>query len=284
MMARAIFKQAQENKYAIGSFNFSSAEILKANILAAQSLNAPIIVSTSENEGDFVGFEQAVALVGAWKKKFQDSPILLNLDHGKSLEVIKEAVSVGYDLVHFDGSYLSYEANLAMTKEIVDYVKSQNSDILVEGELGYLRGSSALHEELLEIKEADLTLPDQAADFVRQTGIDSLAVVIGNAHGVFTKSPEKLYLNRLKEVREAVEDDVFLVLHGGSGVPDEDVQEAIKIGITKVNVNTELRVAYRDALRDFIAAHPQETTPYKILGPASEAVQKVVEGKIKIFM
>jgi len=149
--------------------------------------------------------------------------------------------------------------------------------------LGYLRGSSVVHKEKLEIKEEDLTSPEQAKDFIGRTGVDSLAIVIGNAHGVFVEESEKLYLDRLARIKEAVGNSVFLVLHGGSGISNEDIKKAIEIGIVKINVNTELRVAYHNALEKEMDEKPEETTPYKILEPSLEAVKKVVEGKIKLF-
>lgn len=276
-----ILREAKNNKQAIGSFNFSSAEILKAIILAAREMESPVIVSTSEGESKFFGLNQAFALVESWRKEFRGIEILLNLDHGKSLGKVKEAAQAGYNMIHFDGSELSFEENIKATKEAVDYCHERN--ILIEGELGYLRGSSSLHEEALEIKEEDLTSPEQALDFVEKTGVDSLAVVVGNAHGIFTKSPEKLYIDRLKAINEVISDRAFLVLHGGSGVPDGDIKEAIKNGVVKINVNTEMRLAYRDALRNFISANPDESTPYKILESAMEAVKKVVENKIRLF-
>lgn len=278
--AKDILQQAQKGKYAIGSFNFSTHEILKAIISTANTLQAPIIVSTSEGEADFLGMEQAVALIEARRQRV-DLPILLNLDHGKSLTKIKQAIEAGYDMVHFDGSELPYKENIARTKEVAEYAKDKN--IIIEGELGYLRGSSTVHEELLEIKKEDLTSPEQAKDFIEKTGVDSLAVVIGNAHGVFVSSPEKLYLDRLAEIKEAVGDKVFLVLHGGSGVPDNDIKKAIKLGIVKINVNTDIRVAWTKALQETLGEQPKETTPYKILEPSFEAVKKVVEGKIRLF-
>ncbi len=281
MNSHQILKEAQEKKYAVGSFNFSNAEILKAIILAARLAEAPVIVSTSEGEANFFGMKQAVALVSAWRKEFPALKIFLNLDHGKSLEKIREAVGAGYDMVHFDGSTLPYEQNIEQTKRIADFCRRKK--ILVEGELGYLRGTSALHEGALEIKPEDLTSPEQAADFVKKTRVDSLAIVIGNAHGIFTKSPEQLDFERLKTIRNAVRDKVFLVLHGGSGISVENIRQAIDLGIVKINVNTELRLAYQAALKKFLTENSNETTPYKILGPTVEAVQKVVENKIKLF-
>ncbi|TSC53595.1 MAG: ketose-bisphosphate aldolase, partial [Parcubacteria group bacterium LiPW_39] len=247
MSPKELFKKAQLGKYAIGSFNFSTAEILKAIVLAAKELNSPVIVSTSEGEAKFFGMREAVALVESWRHGTK-LPIILNLDHGKSLESIKKAIAAGYSAIHFDGSELAYEQNVTQTKLVVKYIKDVEKtfdrQIIVEGELGYLRGSSAVHQEALEIKPEDLTSPEQAKEFVEKTGVDSLAVVIGNAHGVFTNSEEKLNLERLAQIKEALGEKVFLVLHGGSGISDEDIKKAIELGIVKINVNTELRVAY----------------------------------------
>jgi fructose-bisphosphate aldolase class II len=281
-----IFKKAQSERYAIGSFNFSTAEILKAIVQAAEKMKSPVIVSTSEGEAKFVEMCEAAALVEAWRKE-KSLPIILNLDHGKSLESIREALAAGYDAVHFDGSELSFEENIKKTKEAVEYVrgieKVLGKGIIIEGEIGYLRGSSSLHKEKLEITEADLTTADQATRFLAETGVNSLAVVIGNAHGVFAAGEEKLNLERLAEIRQAVEERVFLVLHGGSGIPEEDVKKAIELGIVKVNVNTELRLAYKNALDKQLKENPEESTPYKILGPSLAAVEKVVMEKIKLF-
>ncbi|MFH0852002.1 MAG: class II fructose-bisphosphate aldolase [bacterium] len=286
MSSNEILKSAQEGKYAIGSFNFSTAEILKAIVLAAKELNSPIIVSTSEGEADFIGMREAAALVGAWRAATKLA-IILNLDHGKHLPLIKKAVAAGYNAIHFDGSGLEYIENIRQTKSLVDYIrnveKTFDSQIIVEGELGYLRGSSSLHEEALEIKETDLTGAEQAKEFVEKTGVDSLAVVIGNAHGIFLKGEEKLNLERLADIKNELGGKVFLVLHGGSGIPDKDIKEAIELGIVKVNINTELRVAFKEALDKQLKEKPQETTPYKILTPPFEIMKKVVAEKIKMF-
>ena len=210
-------------------------------------------------------------------------PIILNADHSKSFESAKEAFDAGYTGIHFDGSELAYEENLKITKRVVEYVKSKNPDVIVEGELGRVPGGSQLHAEAIELKESDFTDPDLAAEFVKESGIDSLAVSYGNIHGIFGKElegTEKLDIERLKAIRAKV--GICLVLHGGSGILAPDIKESIKNGIVKVNINTELRVAYVEALR--IALHRTgETTPYKIWPPVIEAVKYVVEEKIKLF-
>lgn len=280
-----ILQSAQSKKYALGSFNFSTAEILKAVVLAASELKSPIIVSTSEGEANFIGMREAVALAKAWRIAIK-LPVILNLDHGKSLAAIKKALAAGYDAVHFDGSELSYEENVRQTIAVVDFVrqfeKTFDKRIIVEGELGYLQGGSKLYKKRLEIKPQDLTNPEQVADFIHRTSVDSLAIAIGNAHGIFLDE-ENLDLKRLVQIKHEVGSEVFLVLHGGSGIPDKDIQTAIGIGINKINVNTELRLAYKEALDKELKEEPKETTPYKILEPSLEAVKKVVEKKIKLF-
>lgn len=281
-----ILKAAQIGKYAIGSFNFSTAEILKAIVLAAKELNSPVIVSTSEGEAEFIGMREAFALVKAWRLATK-LPILLNLDHGKSLKSVKKSLAAGYDMIHFDGSGLSYEKNIAETKKAVDFArnfeKTFDRKIIVEGELGYLRGASSVHKEKLEIQPGDLTDPKQAREFIEKTGVDSLAMVIGNAHGIFLQSKEKLNLERLAEIKKETDGKAFLVLHGGSGISADDIKKAIELGVVKINVNTELRVAYKEAIARELSGAPDETTPYKILEPSFEAVKKVVEEKIRLF-
>lgn len=276
-----IFEKAKENKYAIGAFNVSNLEQTKAIIQAAQNLKSPVIVATSKGESNFLGKKQIKAVIDAYRKE-TGLPIVLHLDHGKSFEIVKEAIEAGYDSVHFDGSELDFEENIEITKKVVDFAKEKGIKN-IEGELGYLRGKSSIQEEV-EIKPEDLTDSKQALEFIEKTGIDSLAVSVGNIHGIFksSKNPH-LFLDRLEEINNAVGDKVGLVLHGGSGTPEDDVKKAIELGVVKVNVNTELRLAYSKTLREFIQNNPDQTTPYKIMPSVVDAVQKVVEDKIKLF-
>lgn len=280
MNALEIMKNAQKGKYAIGQFNISTDEQIRAIVETAKELTSPIIIATSESERKFIGAKQTVALIDSWRKEI-GLPIILNADHCKSFESAKEAVDAGYDMIQFDGSGLSFEENVANSKKVFDYAKNKNPEIIVEAELGYLRGGSEIHKEKIEIKEEDLTRPEEAKKFVEATGIDALAVVIGNLHGIQAES-KKLFLKRLKEIKKAVP-DVLLVLHGGSDTEEKDIKEAIKTGIVKININTELRVAYSEALEKEIKEHPEEVKPYKILAPAIEETKKVVAGKIKLF-
>jgi len=208
-------------------------------------------------------------------------PIILNADHCKNFESAKEVIDAGYSSVHFDGSEFSFEENIKITKDVVSYAKKINPEIIVEGEVGYLRGGSEVHKEKIVIKEEDLTKPEEAKEFVEKTGVDSLALAIGTVHGIEAEA-EKINLKRLKEIKKAIP-ETFLVLHGGSGTDDKDIEEAIKLGIVKININTELRVAYANALKREIAENPEEVKPYKILAPTLEETKKVVANKIEIF-
>jgi len=272
-------KRAQKERFAIGHFNVSNLEVLKAVVNAANAADAPVIIGVSEGEREFIGVSEIVAIVRSYRTKMR-WPIFLNADHTKSFEKIKEAVDAGFDSVHFDGSTLPYERNAEETRRAVEYAKSRNSNISVEGELGYLRGASKI-QEMVEIKPEDMTDPDLAKEFVEKTGVDRLAPVFGNIHGIVTKQTEKLDLERLAEIRAKT--DAFLVLHGGSGLSEDDIRGAIENGIVKVHINTELRVAYRRAIERAFKDMPDETTPYKYLSVAIESVQKLVEEKIRLF-
>lgn len=276
-----IFRNAQKGGYAVGQFNVSDNEQLRAVVETAVKLKSPVIIGTSEGERKFWGLNQIVALVRSWQEQ-TGLPLILNADHSKSFETAKEACDAGYDAIHVDVSDRPLEENLAITKQVVEYVKSKNLEVTVEGELGYLPGSSALLTEAVEIKPEYLTDPAVAAQFVKETGIDLLAISIGNFHGVTVAegASEHLDLDRLAEIHQAT--GAMLVLHGGSGIPAGEVKAAIGEGIVKVNINTELRVAYVGTLEKTLTAS-DETTPYKIWPAAIAAVARVVETKVRLF-
>lgn len=228
-----------------------------------------------------MGYSQARALTDSWKKE-TNIPIFLNADHHRSLESCKGAIKYGYDTVLIDASVLPFEKNIKVAHSVIDYAKSINPEITVEGELGYLRGESKL-QETVEIKPEDFTKPEEAKEFVEKTGADRLAVVFGNIHGVVSKQEEKLDFGLLKKINKAIP-ETFLVLHGGSGLADKEFKKAIENGITNIHINTEVRVAYRQGLDKKLKESPQETTPYKFLEGAVEEMKKVVEEKVKIFL
>ncbi len=277
---KKIFEKARKEKWALGQFNFSNSEILKGIILAAKSLRSPLIVATSEGESSFLGLREAAALVRAAREE-SGLPVFLNLDHARTFQYIKEAVSAGYDTVHFDGSQLPLEENIKVTKEIAKFVHKKG--ILIEGEVGKISGSSELHEFTPQIEEKDLAKGADAQRFVRETGVDRLAVNVGTFHGISKEDEKHVDFSRLQEISRLTEGKTFLVLHGGSAVGAEEIKKAIDLGICKVNVNTELRAAFTQNLRTVLAENPAEVIPYKYLPQAISAVQRIVEEKIKLF-
>lgn len=272
-------QDAKENKWSLGHFNFASSEQLSGILSAAKELNSPVLVGTSEGEGNFVGVAQAVALVRSWRDA--GLPAYLTADHTKSFEKAKEAIDAGYDYVLLDGSKLPTDKNIDLTRQVVQYAKSKNPDILIEGEIGYLRGESVV-QETVEISGDDFTKPKEAKSFAGATGVDAVAVAIGNIHGITTKQKMFLDLNLLSQINDVLFDK-YLVLHGASGLEDEEVAQAVERGIVNVHYNTELRVAMRKALDDFLTENPGETTPYKYMAPVIKAVHDVVAGKIKLL-
>ena len=266
------FKKAKKEGWAIGQFNFSTLEQFKAIVSAAEKLKSPVILGTSQGEVNFFGIEEAILLRDLYRKKFPY--VYLNLDHGKDVNLIKKAINLGYDCVHFDGSGLNFQENLKITKKIVKYANKKGC--LVEGEIKSIQGSSEIHKELP--REVLLEDIEKAKEFVKKTEIDSLAINIGNLHGVYTKSI-RLKINHLQKIKKAI--PVFLVLHGGSGTSKKDITGAIKNGVVKINVNTELRIAWKKSLAESL--QKKAIKPYKILPPVIETISDLVQEKIEVF-
>ncbi|MCX6701808.1 MAG: class II fructose-bisphosphate aldolase [Candidatus Zambryskibacteria bacterium] len=277
-------KEAQQKKVAIGHFNISNTEGLWGIFHAAQTLNVPVIIGVAEGERDFLGVRQAVALVKSFRDEF-DYPIYLNADHTYSFDRVKEAIDAGFDSVIYDGANLSFEENVKITKQCVDYARSVNADILMEGELGFIGASSKVLDEIptgVKLDEKSLTDSMKAKEFVEKTGIDLLAPAVGNFHGMLRGGVDpKLNIERIKEISEATE--VPLVLHGGSGNSEDDFKQAIANGVSIVHINTEIRVAYKKGLMLGLSENPDEVAPYKFLKPAVRAVQDVVDKKLRLF-
>jgi len=280
-MIKDYLKRTGSEKWALGHFNFSEDEALRAIVESAAELKAPVFIGTSEGESKHIGLKEAVYLVKAFREEF-NIPIFLNADHTKSFENVVAAVDAGYDAILADFSALPFEENIKLTKQSVEYAKSKNPDIIVEGELGYVRGESKLQKEIIEVKPEDLTKPEEAGQFVRETGVDMLAPAVGNIHGIAANTP-KLDFKRIADIKKAVGSEIYLVLHGGSGMSESDFKNAIDAGISMVHINTEIRVAFTKTLRKTLEKMPEETTPYKILTPSVEAMKKVIEEKLKIF-
>lgn len=275
MSLKDYFKKAQKERWAIGQFNFCTLEQLRGILAAAKKMKSPVILGTSGGESRYLGLKEAVALAEISKMNY-GVKAFLNIDHGKELSWVKEAIELGYSAVHYDGSDLSLEKNKRNAKKIVAF--AHKNKVLVEGEVGAFSGDSSFKEREVRIKEKDLTSPDQAASFVKETKVDSLAPVVGNVHGVYKEMP-KLDLNRLAEIKRLT--DCFLVLHGGSGLSKDELKNAVREGIVKVNFNTELRVAWKTAIAEKIKG--KTLKPYNILPAAQSAVQKKVEEKIKVL-
>lgn len=271
-------REALENHFAIGHFNFATADVLRAIVEGAKEAGAPaVMVGTSEGEAEFLGMSEAVALVKATREELQ-FPVFLNADHFKSFEKCRGALNAGYDTVLIDGSKLSYQENVDQAQKVKNYAGERP----VEGELGYLRGSSEVQQKV-EVTQADFTKPEEARDYIAQTGVDRLAVVFGNIHGIVTEQEEHLDIPHFQRVVEAIP-GVPIVLHGASGLSDREIQQAIKSGVANVHFNTELRVAYTKGVQEAMHEKPSETTPYKYMAPAAEEVKKLVIQKVKVFM
>lgn len=277
-------KEADEKHSVIGHFNMSNIEGMWAIFHAAKRLGVPVIIGTSEKERAFMGAKQCVALIKSLREEF-DYPIFLNADHTYSFEKVKEAVDAGYDAVIFDGVKLPLEENIEETKKCVDYAKSKNADIIVEGELGYIGTSSKMYDMLpndVHVSADALTKPEDAARFVTETGVDLFAPAVGNIHGMLKNSPDPaLDIDRIKAIRESA--GVPLVLHGGSGTTNHDFKRSILAGISIIHISTEIRVAFRHALEASLKGEPEELAPYRIMENPVFEMEKIVEERLKVF-
>lgn len=270
---KQILKQAQEGNYAIGAFNVENMEMVMAVISAAEEMNAPVIMQTTPSTVKYAGLDYflANAKVAASNAKV---PVVMHLDHGSSFELAAQALRAGYTSIMIDGSHNDFESNIEISKAVVDMCKP--SGVAVEAELGKVGGK----EDDLDGGDGDLyTDPLEAKAFVERTGVDSLAIAIGTAHGMYKGEP-KLDLERLSEIRKVV--SVPLVLHGGSGISDWKVQEAIKRGICKVNYATELRIAYTHGVNTYLKENPDTIDPKKYNKAGIDEVKKFVMEKIQI--
>ncbi len=276
--------QAESNHTALGHFNISNLEALQGIIQAASKLHLPIVIGVSEGEREFIGVPHVKALIDSFRKS-TSIPIFLNADHTYTLEKIKLVVEAGFDSVIIDGAKLSLPQNIDLTKQVVNYVRSTNPDILVEAELGYIGTSSQLLDEIPPgATQAQESMPtaDQARDFVHQTGVDLLSPAVGNIHGMLKHAANPhLNIDRIHQIRQG--GGVPLVLHGGSGISDADFTAAISAGISMIHVNTEIRLAYKNSLSQSLQDNPNEVAPYKILKPTIAAVEHVVSARLQLF-
>jgi fructose-bisphosphate aldolase class II len=270
-----LMSKAMAEGYAVGAFNTNNMEITQSIVEAAAAERSPLILAVSPGAMKYAGvaYLAAMARVAADET---DVPISLHLDHGLSIDDVGKALDHGFSSVMIDGSKLPFEENIAVTRETVELARARGASI--EAELGRLVGT----EDAISVseREASMTDPDQAAEFVQRTGIDALAVSIGNAHGWYKGEPE-LDFDRLRAIRSKV--DIPLVLHGASGIPDEMIREACSIGVDKINIDTEVRNAFRQAVAAFVNENPDQIDPRKILTPARKAMREVVARKMRLF-
>lgn len=273
---REAIAAAREKKVAIGHFNISDSNQLKSLADASKATGLPVIVGLSEGEREYFPLGHARVLIDAYRA--EGLPLYLNADHTYGLEKAKAAIDAGVDSIVVDGAKLSIEENIALVKDVAAYGKGR---VIIEGELGYIGQSSKLHDELPEgVTEANLTTPEDAQKFVKDTGADCLAPAVGNVHGMLKNAAEpRLHPDRAAAIAAAA--NVPLVLHGASGNTAEDVRACIQAGIAIVHINTELRVAYRDSLRASLAS--DEVAPYKFLAPAALAMSTYVADKLRVF-
>lgn len=293
-----IYTDANKNYFAIGQFNVNNLEFIQAALEAAVEMNSSLILAASTGAIKYAGLQYLVAIVKAGSAKMTQR-VSLHLDHGATFEDAKMCIEGGFTSVMIDGSHLSFEENIALTKKVSDLAHQHN--VTVEAELGRLGG---IEDDIkVDAKDANLTDPDQAKDFVKRSGCDALAVAVGTSHGAYKfKGEAKLDFDRIGVIKKLV--GIPLVLHGASGVPteltekltkfggkipgakgvpDEAYRRAIKNGINKVNIDTDLRLAFAASVREVLATKPEEFDPRKILGPGRAAVKEVIKNKMQIL-
>lgn len=270
-----LLKKAEAGGYAVGAFNCNNMEIVQAIVRAAEAENAPVIMQASQGAIKYagIGFIVSMAREAAASVKV---PVALHLDHGTGYEQILQCIRTGFSSVMIDGSKLPLEENIAITRRVIE--TAYPLGISVEAELGKIGGTE--DDITVSEKEAMFTDPEEAEYFVEKTGVGSLAVAIGTAHGQYRGEP-KLDFDRLKKIRSRV--NIPIVLHGSSGVPDEAIAEAIRLGVRKVNIDTNIREAFVAAARKVMGEKPGEIDPRKILGPARDAAIGIIREKIRLF-
>jgi len=281
--ARHLMQRSRAQHFAVGAFNIDNQETLIAVARAAQKMNAPVLVEVSDGEVKAMGLENIRDLVDNYKSEY-GVEMYLNLDHSPTVEDCKRAIDAGYEFIHIDISQANHDATteqiIEKTKEVVEYAKFTGA--MVESEPHYFGGSSNVHTENIDYEEIKKTFstPDGAKAFIDATGIDTFAAAIGNLHGKYPV-PKELDLELLQRIRNAI--DCQISLHGGSGTPLHYFEEAAKIGVSKININSDMRYAFRTTLEEALKEDPEEFAVVKLMDNVKLAVQKVVEDKIGAF-
>lgn len=281
LRARHLMHRTRLHHFAVGAFNVDSQDVLRAICAAAKEMDSPVLVEISHGEAVDIGVQNMRDLVDQYRHDYKIE-MYLNLDHAPTVESCKDAIDAGFEFIHIDISQANHDATdaeiVAATREVVDYAKFTGA--LVESEPHYFAGSSNLHREAIdyEVIKKTFSTPEGAKQFVAATGIDTFAAAIGNLHGKYSV-PKILDLNLLAKIRESI--GCQISLHGGSGTPLHFFESAAQIGVSKVNINSDIRVAFRGALEKALRDNPDEYAVPKLMGPVRDAVQKVVESKIK---
>ncbi len=273
--SKELLLDAQKNGYAVGAFNTNNLEITHAIIRAAEAKQAPVLVQISSGALRYAGLYYLPMIVRRAAER-ASVPVAIHLDHGPDFKTVMEALSVGFTSIMRDASKLPYEGNVAEVRKVVEACHAIG--IPVEAEIGRLVGQE--DHVIVSEREAAMSDPDECVRFVADAGFDFLAVAIGNAHG-FYKGVPKLDFDRLAAIRDAV--SVPLVLHGASGILDYQITKAVELGISKINIDTEIRHAFAQTVKQFQIENPDQIDPRKILAPAIDAMQKIIEHKIDIF-
>ncbi len=292
---KQILVKAHKKNYAVGAFNINNMEITQAIINAAVAQKSPVIIQTTEGALGYAGIDYLRCL--AHNSAQQKVPVVLHLDHGRDMELIKKCIKAGWTGVMYDGSHLPFEENVKNTKKVVQMAHKKG--IGVEGELGTIGGA----EEKVIARQIIYTDPEAAKEFVEKTGVDALAIAIGTSHGAYKfEGSARLDLHLLKTIKQKL--DMPIVLHGASGVPawlvtqaarygaqlgkpegvpDEQIKQAVEYGINKINTDTDIRLAFDAAVRKFLSEKPEDFDPRHILSPARELIQQVVEHRMQVF-
>lgn len=275
MTGKELLLDAQKNGYAVGAFNVNNMEIIQAIIGAAEELNSPVILQASQGGLKYAGVDYIAAL-GKLAANSAKVPVALHLDHGTDFDQVMQCIRNGFTSVMIDGSRFPLEENIEFTKKVVEIAHMVG--VTVEAELGKIGGT----EDHISVSEEDATFtdPQEAKRFVEETGVDYLAIAVGTAHGVYQGEP-RIDFDRIKAIRELV--DVPLVLHGSSGVPEESLKKAISLGISKINIDTDVRASFARAVKEYLEENPDQIDPRKILGPATETMKKTIMEKMQIF-
>ncbi len=281
--ARHLMQRTRSQKFAVGAFNIDNQETLIAVARAAQKLRSPVLVEVSHGEVEAIGLENIRDMVDNYRAEY-GIEMYINLDHSPTVDDCKRAIDVGFEFIHIDISQANHDAPLeeiiTKTREVVEYAKFTGA--LVEAEERYFMGSSNVHKEEIDYEEVKKynTKPEEAIDFVSKTGINTLAVQVGNLHGLYPV-PKQLDLQLLQTIRDSI--DCQISLHGGSGTPLHYFEEAARIGVSKININSDMRYAFRKTLEKVLTDNPDEYAVVKLMPTVYEAVQKVVEEKITAF-